>query len=141
MRKEIISNIVDKLKTELDIPILTYIPVFSKDPKAIKTPHSIVQIGTEEAESDVKNKGYRIIPVTVMIVNRAYSNVQIESAQNEIYDLVDIVDSKLHQFKFSVGTKEPHMIFQTVEWVKELDSEGSAIILAADVNFNCITTR
>jgi len=141
MRKEIVSNIVDKLKTELDIPILTYLPVFTSDPKAIKTPHAIVQIGTEEASPEIRNKGYRIIPVTVMIVNKAMTNMQIEAAQNEIYDLVDTTDEKLHQFKFAVGTKTPHLLFQAVEWVKELDSEGSAIILAAEVNFNCITTR
>lgn len=141
MRKEIVAEIKKKLETELSIPILTYLPVFSSDPKAIKTPHAIVQIGTEEASPEIRNKGYRIIPVTVMIVNKAMTNMQIEAAQDEIYDLVDTTDEKLHQWKFTVGTKSPHLLFQTVEWVKDLDEKGSAIILAAEVNFNCITTR
>ncbi len=138
MRKEIISAIQEKVKTELNIPVYVYEPEFSE--AVLNYPIAVIAMGQETAEHALKSKGYRVIPVSILIVAQAMIREAMQKKYFELLDLSDICDEKLNQYKFPVGSKTPWLQFERINWFEEYGDEND-VIFGASVDFNCFTTR
>jgi len=137
MRKEIIEEIVEKIKTLTNYQVFSFQPDFSL-PK--KFPLLFVELETENVQNGLPTQGMRTIPVKVWCMNKFIISKQTKEKYDDILDIADIIDDGLNGQILTVSGKNIRVVFQTFEPFQVFEDKDVTIFGIA-IKINCIYTR